>query len=366
MVKFNFDSGEDRSEQRGGSRQTDSQKELKESMVAHIKSFPVTDSHYSRKKSQQQYLLPHLNISKMFEMWMEKRKAANLPANKKNKSLYENVFRTRFNLAFGTPKSDVCSTCETLKKACEVGSDEKKREAKLLLKLHESRAAKFYSVCKEERGRCDTLNVVFDLQQTQPIPKRNISEAFYRRQVWLYNFGIIIDGDEIRKRKCFLYSWDESQAGRGSNKVCSAVMNFLHRVLHRVRRRRITRLSLISDGCGGQNKNKTMLAALLCYVNSKACPFKEIMYTFPIPGHSFMAPDRLFGRLEKETKKHPQILTPAAYHKLYEKHARVLKYGQHFRICDYKSLADSVMKKASCGIREHRVWHFRRNNLSLE
>lgn len=71
--------GENRPERRGGSRRTEQQIEVSESIEAHIRTFKVVESHYGRDKSCRQYLASDLNIRKMFLMWEAARKESNLP-----------------------------------------------------------------------------------------------------------------------------------------------------------------------------------------------------------------------------------------------------------------------------------------------
>ena len=124
-------------------------------------------------------------------MWIEERKANGLPHSNKNKSVYEDVFYRNFNLSFKSPRTDVCATCRELTAKSRSGPVDERKAATLKLKLHRLRYKKFYSMVRQI-GKCrDTLVLCFDLQQTMPIPKTNISDAFYARQVWVYNFGIV-------------------------------------------------------------------------------------------------------------------------------------------------------------------------------
>lgn len=50
---------------------------------------------------------------------------------------------------------------------------------------------------------------------------------------------------------------------QGSNKITSALMNFLKRTKGRALRRRYKEFYLFSDSCASQNNNQIMLFALL-------------------------------------------------------------------------------------------------------
>ncbi len=294
-------------------------------------------------------------------MWEAARKENNLPTA--NRSTYYEIFYRKFNLAFGSPRSDICSTCKTLTHNTTVGSSDDKNEAAMRLKLHKLKAKKFYMELKEARLRCDTLAVTFDLQQTQPLPRTNVTEAFYKRQMWLYNLAIVVHCRDQSQKNVFMYSWTENERGRGSNEICSALRDFLKRIKKRVILRRYSILHLFSDSCAGQNKNVAMIAALLTYVNSSDMAFKTVRYTFPIRGHSYMPPDRLFGRIEKDVRKKEEILAPAGYHDIFRKHGTLRLYGKDFHVFDYKALAASLfVGTGKLHMRENRVWKFEKNS----
>lgn len=350
-------------ERRGGSRQTEQQRETIESIVAFLKRQKVVGSHYSAAKTSRQYLSHELNLAKLYRMWVAERQVANLPVSKN--TTFKDVFYERFNLGFGTPKSDVCSTCKTLTGKCKEGPEEDRKEEEVRLKLHELRWKKFYQILNASRCDHNTLVIVFDLQQTMPIPKTNVSDAFYKRQIWLYNLGIVVHSNSRKqnKKNVFLYTWLESQGGRGSNIITSCLRDFLHRIKRRAVKRHYRRLHLVSDSCSGQNKNQSMLMCLLEYVNSKDMVFKDITYTFPIVGHSYLPPDRVFDRIEKELRKKEEIVSPDGYYSVLRRHGHLKVYPQQWSVRDYKTLASSTLRSISTmKIRDSRVWQLKKGS----
>lgn len=185
------------------------------------------------------------------------------------------------------PRTDTCLVCEKYKNESRI------KEAKLQLELHLLRAKKSHQVRKHEAKERTTLVICFDLQQNFPLPCTSIGEAFCSRQLWLFNFGIVCCGSVQNKKNVFLYSWLESESGRWSNEIVSALFNFLKSKECNIVQRKYAKLSLFTDSCPGQNKNHTLLLALLMYVNSGTCPFKTITITFPVRGHSYMEPDQV-------------------------------------------------------------------------
>ena len=65
-------------------------------------------------------------------------------------------------------------------------------------------------------------------------------------------------------------------------------------------------IHLFSDSCPSQNKNSVIMTMLIAFLErSKA--FSRIRHFFPIRGHSYMPPDRVFGRVEKEYRRKEDI-----------------------------------------------------------
>ncbi|GFR68193.1 vitamin B12-dependent ribonucleotide reductase [Elysia marginata] len=80
-------------------------------IVSYIQSFRGRVSHYSRKKTRKVYLPEDLNISKMHAMFMEKQH----PNVKCSYDSYRDSFNNKFNISFGHPRKDTCTTCDKLK-----------------------------------------------------------------------------------------------------------------------------------------------------------------------------------------------------------------------------------------------------------
>lgn len=72
-----------------------------------IKSLKADDTHYCRNKSLRQYLSAALNITMLYKMYKQK---ADEEIQVKF-SYFDYVFTTFFNVGFGSPKTDACSTC---------------------------------------------------------------------------------------------------------------------------------------------------------------------------------------------------------------------------------------------------------------
>lgn len=363
VSKHFFETGRAKPEMRGGSRQTEQQLTVTESIVDFIKKLKVTESHYGRGKSQRQYLPSELNITKLWRMWKTERENNQLPIAQKQK--FEKVFHDRFNLSFIPPKVDVCSQCETLKAKIELNINAEENTA--LLKLHETRAKQFYEILRKSADNDKALTVTFDMQQIQPLPKTNVGEAYYARQLGVYNFTVVIHTPrQIRSKNVHIYTWIESDTGKGSNQVVSALDHFFQKTVEPlIARRRYTTIDIFSDCCPAQNKNITMLGYLLRKMESPSVYkfVRDIQYYFPVRGHSFLPPDRVFGQIEKKLRKIPVIKTPASYQEIFEEHGKVYVYGDDWNVYDFKLLAQSCLKPTGpLNIQKNRKWVFSRRH----
>lgn len=171
------------------------------------------------------------------------------------------------------------------------------------------------------------------------LPKSPITQTFYSRQLYLYVFGVVHHHgrQDQRKEDIHIFTWLESENKKDSNMVASDLQYYLGTVVqHELREHSILRL--FSDSCYGQNKNISMLSMLFALRNQK---FKDlsINYTFPVRGHSFLPPDRVFGRLGQEIKKKDAILLPSENLEIMERHGNVHVYWQHWQCYDFKAAA---------------------------
>jgi DNA-binding transcriptional regulator/RsmH inhibitor MraZ len=111
-------------------------------------------------------------------------------------------------------------------------------------------------------------------------------------------------------------------------------------------------IRLIADGCPGQNKNSTLLTAVSSWLLHKAPQeVTELELVFPVTGHSFIPPDRVFGEIEQAIKKREEIILPEEYRTIIGRHGKVLRFGEDTHECidiyDWKTLTQKVMKPTS-------------------
>ncbi len=358
--------GKIRPERRGGERIKESKQLATDSIKKFLSDLQPTESHYGRGKSCRYYLSPLLNVRRLWLMWSKTYKNENPNGDTITYEHFHRIFSSDFNMAFGSPRTDVCSTCVEFESKIKAGGDIAENAA-LELKLHKLESKHFTRIYNQETEDSSTFTACFDMQQNFPLPRTNIGEVFYKRQLWMYNLGIVCTKFSKKYNNVHLYTWLESQTGKGGNEVVSILIDFLTNLSNNsaFKRKNYKTLSLFSDSCPAQNKNYSMVLALLMFVNSPQCPFLKITFTFPVRGHSYMAPDRVFGRIEKELKKHETLLLPSHYSAVLENHGEVHPYGTSWKPYNYKVLSDTSLKKNTLPIQKSKRWMFKKRFRSI-
>ncbi|XP_041365380.1 uncharacterized protein LOC121380568 [Gigantopelta aegis] len=339
IAKYWSENGVARPEHRGGVRNVERNLARKHAIRDHITTFTCRASHYARRGAPgRKYLPADLNVKKMHQMFQDQN---NLQISY---SLYYSVFVYDFNLAFGHPAVDICSTC--LKFRLQLKNpfitDDNKRNCSAMFILHRRMARRFYDSLNNVE---DSFTVCFDIMENLVLPKSPIGQTFYSRQLYLYVFGVVHHrgrGLPQGKDDIHLYIWLESQNRKDSNMVASALNHFFISVVGDQLKRN-QHLRLFSDSCYGQNKNINVLS-MLCAMRKQNFPQLSIEYTFPVRGHSFLPADRVFGRIEQDIRKNNTILLPDEYVAILNKHGKVHEYCTDWQCRDFKTAAAAHCK----------------------
>ncbi|CAF4946988.1 unnamed protein product [Pieris macdunnoughi] len=282
---------------------------IKESIRNHIDMIPKYESHYSRNRTKRLYLGSHLNIEKLYALYVEFCAEKNIPKENVAKAwLYRHIFKNEYNLGFNPPANDTCDDCDGFviktknttdvidKNAIKAEHDKHLQESHLRYSLKG-----FDKVdAIESHGSKKMLTV--DLQKCLPTPYLTNSQSFYLRKLWTFNFTIM---DSVAKESwCFM--WDETVAGRGGNEMASGLVKFFEQ-LEDVRLEEVT---IWSDNCAGQNKNISVMMAYLWILSNQN--IKIINHKYLLKGHTHMEVDVIHSIIEREKKKIQEfpIVTP--------------------------------------------------------
>lgn len=256
----------------------------------HIESFPTYESHYLGTVIK--YLDERLNITDIYKMFKNKNPSARI-----GKSAFFYYYKNQYNLKFGPPQVDICSTCEVLDVKIKNShlSDATRRVAVAEKLVHRRRAKKFYHQIKSdtEDKNPKILSLSFDYMQNLTVPLIPVQETYYLCQVNINVFCI----HNNKKNNAKIYLYHEGQGRKGPNEVCSFLMDYLDNEISD----EVEELHIYSDNCGGQNKNHA-LSRLLCALTDTG-RFKEIKHYYPVKGHSYLPCDRDFSLIKRSLKK---------------------------------------------------------------
>ena len=317
----------------------------------HIKLFPTVESHYCRRSSKRQYLACDLNVTKMYELYRDH------VTDPQSLKVYRSVFNKEFNLSFHHPKKDRCKSCvafENLSKQDQLEASDSHMQH--LRNKEECRKQKMRD--KERAGECDQFqSYTFDLQQVLTTPKGQASTLYYKRKFTSYNFTLYNQstGDG------YCYLWHEIHGKRGSCEIGTCLIKHFEGLPETV-----TELSLFSDSCGGQNRNRHLTAGL--YHAVKTSPHLQVVnHIYLEPGHTQMEVDSMHSAIEHASKNlvitHPDqwetVLAMARRKKPYKVHK--LSHGDFVDLKAVSKALLSAQQKDCSGRPVHwlKIRHFR-------
>jgi len=222
----------------------------KQLVIDHVETFTCRASRYGRRGAPgQKYLRSDLSVKKMHDLFKQQDHEG------VRYSLYDSVFRHRFNLGFGHPATDACATCAKfcLKVRDPSLTEEEKRFESACFIYHRRRACVFYDLL----GKVDNeaVAVCFDMMQNLVLPKTPIGQAYYsQQQTCMSSVSLSIMGWTVSKPRMtsiFIHGWNMT------------VLDHCFRWQWNGSIRHAQRLWLFRDSCFGQNKNMNVLSMLV-------------------------------------------------------------------------------------------------------
>lgn len=266
----------------------------------HIEKFPVVESHYCRSGTKRKYLDPSLNITLMFKLYSNACEENNQPIA--SEAVYRKVFTEEYNLGFHRPKKDQCRVCMSFQNASAEERIAMQNEYdKHITAKENARKEKQNDKIVAEISDGKVVSCNFDLQQVLLCPSDVKNNAlFYKRRLTSYNFTIY---NVVSKQgDCFM--WHESEGGRGSCEISSALFKFLNSLPPTVEE-----IRFFCDRCGGQNLNKFVAGMFLLAVQ-KIPQLTSIDLKFLQSGHSEMECDSMHSAIGTEFKRVGQVNWP--------------------------------------------------------
>ena len=198
-------------------------------LQTHIFKFPRERSHYTlgKKESLDSSLD---NVKQMWALYKSQEEENNRRVLGYGK--YLQVFN-RFNLKFGSYKTDTCNTCDKLKE--QLSAEPENEDLKKKKADHLRQADMAYSMQKQDRDNSgDRTRAIWgDMMSVGQVPKLPTGASFYLRKLKVYNedfYDASIDQHSM-------YLWNQLQGKKGANDVLSCLHEFLETIPHLLVRR---------------------------------------------------------------------------------------------------------------------------------
>lgn len=272
--------------------------EVVDQIKKHILKYPAYESHYGREKSTKKYLGSHLNISKMYSLYVEECKQLNIEYAKE--WLFRQIFNQDFNLSFHSPDVDTCDVCDQY--VCQLknaSTEEERKQIKEKQKTHTDEASLRYSLKREDKAKsaenCKYRTVMADLQKCLPTPCLTNSQSFYLRKLWTLNYTI----SDPTSKESWCMVWDEVTGGRGGNEMASCFLSWANETILQSEAESLT---VWTDNCAGQNRNM-MMVLMYIWILHFSSNLNEVNHKFLLRGHTHMEVDGDHSIIER-AKKH--------------------------------------------------------------
>ncbi len=284
----------------------------------HIRQFPTVEAHYCRKDSTKQYLPDGLKRPEMYRMYKEECLQQNKDCAKP--WLYNKTLKLDFNLGFFKPKKDQCDQCLKYDKLTAAEQQELKEEIDHhMLRKRLSREAKENAKKEAIANSQSVCAACFDLQKVLTTPKSMSSQLYYLRKLATYNLTVF----DMASKAGNCYMWHEGIAKRGATNIASCLYKFL------CDHSDVKEFKFFTDNCGGQNKNKTMVAM---YIHVARTMNVKITHYFLERGHTQNEGDSVHAAIERVTAN-MDIFAPQQWYSVVrrakQKGYNVVEMGEH-------------------------------------
>ena len=260
-------------------------------MRDHINSFPLVESHYCRARTERKYLDPFLSIASMFSLYSDQ--CDKNGWEKVSEDKYRKVFDYDFNLGFHRPKKkDQCDVCIAHKN--RNGPINPKEIEIYQSHINNKVAARQLkeTVKKDACNSRTATGCAFDMQQILLCPDGKSSSYLYKRRLGVYNLTIY----DYKNGDAHCFMWPENEGRRGSNEVASCLFKYMDEQS----KQGIKQITMFSDNCAGQNRNRFVAFAL----NFARKHFKldKITHIFLEKGHTETENDSVHATIEKKVR----------------------------------------------------------------
>ena len=160
-------------------------------------------------------------------------------------------------------------------------------------------------------------------------PRLRASAVYYKQKLQIHNFTIYRCNDA----EVDLYVWHEGNGGMGANEFVTCIANYLEGLPTDKKR-----VILISDGCGYQNRNKSLASMLSDMSQRRGIVIEQLILE---KGHTMMEADSVHSVLE-QMFRNQELYSPSDYIVLMRSARSELPYHVHSINFDFFKNYDSL------------------------
>lgn len=106
---------------------------------------------------------------------------------------------------------------------------------------------------------------------------------------------------DVVDRAGFGFVWPENVAGAGGDEIATCLLHLFTDPSFQDKYRGVKKFIVWADNCFAQNKNNTVVAALMLILDL-GIGIEEIVIKYGERGHTFLAVDAAFGQIERRKK----------------------------------------------------------------
>nr|CAH7766115.1 unnamed protein product [Callosobruchus chinensis] len=150
---------------------------------------------------------------------------------------------------------------------------------------------------EKEHDKNSNANIVavYDLQAVLPCPSGDANSFYYVSKLNVLNLTVC----NIKTKDVQCYVWHEGEAQRGVNEIGTCILRYLESLQEDVYKKHVI---FYSDNCGGQQKNRFMIAAYM-YAVQHFDWLESITHKYLIKGHSQNEGDSAHSLIERQIKR---------------------------------------------------------------
>lgn len=260
-----------------------------------LQSLPTMPSHYCRAQTEKQYLEPIIGThNKLYKVFKDYCSTNSKPFA--SKRVLAEEFRIQ-NYAFFQPKKDQCDLCSSY----TLGNASEEIYREHINRKDSARAEKAKDKEEAKQGT-GTFVATMDVQAVLLAPSLLASAVYYRTKLACHNFTVY----DLGTSNVVCYFWHEAEGNLTANTFASCITNYLKDI---ITSHNVQTLILYSDGCGYQNRNKTLSNALLHFAIQNNV---TLIQKYLVKGHTQMEVDAAHSLVERKLKN-KEIYVPANY-----------------------------------------------------